>query len=117
MGDPRWATLGLKSAKPTFEWMADTCVHSFATLIQWLVPLLETYEHALQSGDGETRLEFADSIYQGISPDPELFLNHLDLPFGLCDTVFAPPPACRSYPFATEMVSPVRAPILPFAEF
>ena len=88
-----------------------------ATLIQWLVPLLETYEHALQSGDGETRLEFADSIYQGISPDPELFLNHLDLPVGLCDTVFAPPPTCRSYTFATEMVSPVGAPILPFTEF
>ena len=39
------------------------------------------------------------------------------LAVGLCDTVFAPPPTCRSYPFATETVSPVRAPILPFTEF
>src|SRR4029434_1836813 len=32
----------------------------FALLIQDLVPLLEAYEHAWQSGDAQTRLELAD---------------------------------------------------------
>src|SRR5262249_43734887 len=51
----------------------------FALLIQGLAPLLEAYEHAKQSGDGQNRLELAAAICQGISPDPELFLNRLDL--------------------------------------
>ena len=51
----------------------------FALLIQGLVPLLEAYEHAWHSGDGQKRLELADAICQGISPDPELFLNRVDL--------------------------------------
>ena len=51
----------------------------FALLIQELVPLLEAYEHACQSGDGQKRLELADAICQGISPDPELFLNRVEL--------------------------------------
>ena len=51
----------------------------FALLIQELVPLLEAYERAWQSGDGRTRLELADAICQGISPDPELFLNRVEL--------------------------------------
>jgi hypothetical protein len=51
----------------------------FALLIQDLVPLLETYEHAWHSGDGRKRLELADAICQGISPDPELFLNRVEL--------------------------------------
>src|SRR4029453_7399247 len=51
----------------------------FALLIQDLVPLLEAYEHAWQSGDAQTRLELADAICQGISPDPELFLNRVEL--------------------------------------
>jgi len=61
-----------------------------AMLIQGLVPLLEAYEHAMQSGNSETRLEFADSIYQGISPDPELFLNRLDLlgPYSMIEHLF-----------------------------
>jgi hypothetical protein len=51
----------------------------FALLIQELVPLLEAYEHAWQSGDGQKRLELAGVICQGISPDPELFLNRVEL--------------------------------------
>jgi hypothetical protein len=51
----------------------------FALLIQDLVPLLEAYEHARHGEDGQKRLELADAICQGISPDPELFLNHVEL--------------------------------------
>jgi hypothetical protein len=51
----------------------------FALLIHDLVPLLEAYEHAWHSDDGQERLELADAICQGISPDPELFLNRVEL--------------------------------------
>jgi hypothetical protein len=51
----------------------------FALLIQDLVPLLEAYEKASHGDDGHKRLELADAICQGISPDPELFLNRVDL--------------------------------------
>ena len=51
----------------------------FALLIQDLVPLLEAYEDAWHSDDGQKRLELADAICQGISPDPELFLNRVEL--------------------------------------
>ena len=51
----------------------------FALLIQELVPLLEAYEHAWHSEDGRKRLELADAICQGVSPDPDLFLNHVEL--------------------------------------
>jgi hypothetical protein len=51
----------------------------FALLIQELAPLLEAYEEAVQAGDSLTRLELADAICQGVSPDPELFLNRVDL--------------------------------------
>jgi hypothetical protein len=51
----------------------------FALLIQELVPLLEAYERAWRSEDGQKRLELANAICQGISPDPELFLNRVDL--------------------------------------
>ena len=51
----------------------------FALLIQDLVPLLEAYEHACHSDDGQKRLELADAICQGVSPDPELFLNRVEL--------------------------------------
>jgi hypothetical protein len=51
----------------------------FALLIQELVPLLDAYEHAWTSGDAQTRLELADAICQGISPDPELFVNRIEL--------------------------------------
>jgi hypothetical protein len=62
----------------------------FALLIQGLVPLLEAYEQSIHSGDGEKRVEFAAAICQGISPDPELFLNRLDLlgPYSMIEHLF-----------------------------
>jgi hypothetical protein len=51
----------------------------FALLIQELVPLLEAYENAWRDDDSRKRLELADAICQGISPDPELFLNRVEL--------------------------------------
>jgi hypothetical protein len=61
-----------------------------ATLIQALVPLLEAYEHAVQHGQLEQRLDLADAICQGISPDPELFVNRLELlrPYSMIDYLF-----------------------------
>jgi hypothetical protein len=51
----------------------------FALLVQGLVGLLKTYDCALQSGDERMRLDMAGAICQGISADPELFLNRVDL--------------------------------------
>lgn len=51
----------------------------FSLLIHGLVPLLQAYERAVDSGDAEQRLELADAICQGVSPDPELFVNRADL--------------------------------------
>jgi hypothetical protein len=62
----------------------------FAMLIQGLVPLLEAYEHACHSDDRHRRLELADVICQGISADPELFVNRLDLlgPYTMIEHLF-----------------------------
>jgi hypothetical protein len=62
----------------------------FALLIQTLVPLLEAYEQARHSGDSENRLELASAICQGISPDPEAFVNRLDLlgPYSMIEHLF-----------------------------
>jgi len=56
-----------------------------ALLVQGLVPLLAAYEDADQN-----RLELAAAICQGISPDPELFLNRLDLlgPYTMIEHLF-----------------------------
>jgi hypothetical protein len=51
----------------------------FALLMQELVPLLKGYENAWHREDSQKRLELADAICQGISPDPELFLNRVEL--------------------------------------
>ena len=51
----------------------------FALLVQGLVGLLKAYDCALQSGDERMRLDIAGAICQGISADPELFLNRVDL--------------------------------------
>jgi hypothetical protein len=51
----------------------------FALLVQELVPLLAAYEDACRSDDGKKRLALADAICQGISPDPDLFLNRVEL--------------------------------------
>jgi len=50
-----------------------------ALTIQGLVPLLKAYEHARHSGNQHHQLELASAICQGISADPELFVNRLDL--------------------------------------
>jgi len=66
-----------------------------ALLIQGLVPLLhayeDAYEHAGHSGGAKKRLELAAAICQGISPDPELFMNRLDLlgPYSMIEHLFA----------------------------
>jgi hypothetical protein len=51
----------------------------FALLIQDLVPLLAAYEDACHSRDNRKRLALADAICQGVSPDPDLFLNRVEL--------------------------------------
>ncbi len=50
-----------------------------ALLVQNLVGLLKAYDRALRNGDERRRLDMAGAIYQGISPDPELFLNRVDM--------------------------------------
>jgi hypothetical protein len=57
----------------------NTNALDFALLIQELVPLLQAYEQAWRDDDRAKRLELADAICQGISPDPELFLNRVEL--------------------------------------
>jgi len=68
----------------------NTNALDFALLIQELVPLLEAYENAWHSEDGQKRLELADAICQGISPDPELFLNRVKLlgPYSMIEHLF-----------------------------
>jgi hypothetical protein len=51
----------------------------YSQLIRGLVPLLAAYERAIESGDARKRLELADAICQGVSPDPELFINRVEL--------------------------------------
>jgi hypothetical protein len=51
----------------------------FALLIQDLVPLLDAYEQACRSDDARRRLELAGVVCQGLSADPELFVNRIEL--------------------------------------
>jgi hypothetical protein len=51
----------------------------FALLVQGLVELLKAYDRALLSGDERMRFDMAGAICQGVSADPELFLNRVDL--------------------------------------
>ncbi len=62
----------------------------FALLIQGLVALLKAYDRASQNGDERARLDIAGAVFQGISPDPELFLNRIDLlgPYSMIEHVF-----------------------------
>lgn len=62
----------------------------YCILIQGLVPLLETYERALRDGDDAARIEMAGAICQGVSADPELFVNRLELlgPYSMIENVF-----------------------------
>jgi hypothetical protein len=50
-----------------------------AMTIQGLVPLLQAYGQAIQQQDHGRRRELAGAICQGISADPELFVNRVDL--------------------------------------
>ena len=50
-----------------------------ALTIQGLVPLLIAYEHTCRSSNQLHRLELAHAICQGISADPELFVNRVAL--------------------------------------
>ncbi len=50
-----------------------------AMTIQGLVPLLQAYGQAVQHDDRGRRFELAGAICQGISPDPELFVNRVGL--------------------------------------
>jgi hypothetical protein len=61
-----------------------------ATLVQALVPLLEAYDRAAHDADRGSRLDLADAICQGVSPDPELFVNRLDLlgPYTMIEHLF-----------------------------
>ena len=62
----------------------------FSLLIHGLVPLLGGYERALESGDSVQRLQLADAICQGVSPDPELLIDRLDLlgPYTMVEHLF-----------------------------
>ena len=51
----------------------------FAMLIQGLVPLLRAYEEAVRNRKPACRLQLASAICQGLSADPELFVNRLEL--------------------------------------
>ncbi len=65
----------------------------FGLLVQGLVGLLKTYDCALQSGDERMRIDMAGAICQGISADPELFLNRVDLlsAYSMIEHVFIAP--------------------------
>ncbi len=62
----------------------------FALLVQALVPLLEAYENAIRDGETGKRLDLAGAVCQGISPDPEVFLNRIDLlgPYSMIEHLF-----------------------------
>lgn len=61
-----------------------------ALLMQGLVTLMRAYQQALQQGDQAARLALAQAIGQGISPDPELFVNRTDLlgPYTMIEYLF-----------------------------
>jgi hypothetical protein len=57
----------------------NTNALDFSITIESLVPLLDAYERAVHGGDRQARLDWASVICQGISSDPELFINRVDL--------------------------------------
>jgi hypothetical protein len=57
----------------------NTNALDFALLVHDLVPLLEAYERAWRNGDEPNRMSLAEVILQGLSADPELFVNRTDL--------------------------------------
>jgi len=65
----------------------------FALLVQGLVTLLQAYDCAFESGDQRMRLHMAGAIFHGVSADPELFLNRVDLlrAYSMIEHVFIAP--------------------------
>lgn len=61
-----------------------------ALLMQGLVCLLQAYERCVHDGDAARRRELACAICQGVSPDPELFVNRLELlgPYSMLEEQF-----------------------------
>jgi hypothetical protein len=61
-----------------------------AMTIQHLVPLLAAYEQAVGTGDADMRRVLAGVVCQGISADPELYLNRLELlgAYSMIETLF-----------------------------
>jgi hypothetical protein len=59
-------------------------------LMEGLVTLMTAYERAIQNSDSKQRLALAAAICEGLSPDPELFLNRLDLlgPYTMIEYLF-----------------------------
>lgn len=59
-------------------------------LMEGLVTLFEAYEASLHGHKDEQRLQLAQAICQGVSPDPELFLLRLDLlgPYTMIEYLF-----------------------------
>ncbi len=62
----------------------------FAMTVQGLATLLASYGAAVERGDGERRLALAAVICQGISADPELFVNRIELlgPYSMIQHLF-----------------------------
>lgn len=62
----------------------------FSLTIEGLVPLMRAYECACSGGDAVRRRQLASAILQGISADPELFLNRLELlaPYTMIEPLF-----------------------------
>ena len=81
----------------------------FALLVQGLVGLLNAYESALRSGDERMRLDMAGAICQGISADPELFLNRIDLlsAYSMIEHVFIATEAKQEAPDGHVAYSPL----------
>lgn len=61
-----------------------------ALLTEGLVTLLQAYERALQAHDEPQRAALAAAICQGLSPDPELFIERVDLlgPYTMIEHLF-----------------------------
>src|SRR5690606_6400767 len=62
----------------------------FSMTVQGLVPLLVAHEEACRLDDRDRRRLLAGAILQGISADPELFVNRVDLlgPYTMIEPLF-----------------------------
>lgn len=61
-----------------------------ALLVEGLVVLFEAYEESRQAGDASRRQLLAAAICHGFAPDPDLFVNRVDLlgPYSMIETLF-----------------------------